>query len=58
MDDFDNKGYEREEDKLRVDVLEAMERYRIMAHVFFRRLDKDEKIDALTEVAEFIRENS
>jgi hypothetical protein len=40
-----------------VDVLELIERYKVMAHVFFRRLDKDEKIDALTEVAEFIRNN-
>jgi len=57
MDDVDDKDYEREEDKLRVDILDLIERYRIMSHVFFRRLDKDEKIDALIEVAEFIRDN-
>jgi len=40
-----------------VDILDLIERYRIMSHVFFRRLNKDEKIDALIEVAEFIRDN-
>jgi len=35
---------------------EAVERYRMMAHVFFRRLDHKEKIDAMIEVAELIKE--
>lgn len=33
-----------------------IELYRTMAYVFYKRLDKDERIDALTEVALMIRE--
>jgi len=57
MDNDNNKNPEGTEDILRMDILvDKMEIYRIMSHVFFRRLDKEEVIDALIEAAEQIRE--
>lgn len=57
MDSSDNKDKQREEDKLRVDVLaKTLEIYRIMAHIFFKHLSRTDKVDALTEAAEKIRE--
>jgi len=34
----------------------TLEKYRIMAHIFFKHLPHEEKIDALTEAAKKIRE--
>lgn len=57
MGNDNNKDGQRKEDQLRMDVLsEGFERYRLMSHVFFRRLDHKEKIDAMIEVAEIIRQ--
>lgn len=40
-----------------MDILaKTIEMYRIMAHVFFKHLSKTEKVDAMTEAAEKIRE--
>lgn len=59
MGDSSDKGATGKKDKLRVDLLaEAAERYRIMAYVFYRRLDNKEKVDALLEVAELLKEET
>ena len=36
-------------------LIQRMEMYRIMVEIFYRRLDKQEQLDALTEAAERIK---
>ena len=57
MDNNDSESKSRKEDRLRVEILsDALEKYKTMATVFFRRLEHDEKIDAMIEVAEILKE--
>ena len=43
-------------DKLRMDILmERLEMYIIMSEVFYRRINTEEKVDALLEVAERLK---
>ena len=59
MDNRNEQTDDREENQLRVDVLaDRLEFYRLMSIVFFRRLSKEEKIDALIEVAGLFKEHN
>lgn len=52
-----DKDTVRATDNLRMDILgKRLEMYRIMALIFYRRIDDKEKVDALLEAAELIKE--
>lgn len=55
---MDNKTSDRKEDKLRVDILaDAFDAYRTMAMVFFDRLPKEERVEAMLEAIKLIKED-
>ena len=59
MDNRDEQANDREENQLRVDILaDRLEFYRLTSIIFFRRLSKEEKIDALIEVAGIFQEHN
>lgn len=57
MGNDNNKSEGRKDVDVQMDVLaDKYEIYRLLAHLFFKRIDEKEKIDALNEAVDIIKD--